>query len=139
MELKKLHDRNNELIAQRLKNSDDKKEEEESKAEITFDDFTKVEMVVGKILEAKEHPDADKLLVFRVDIGEESPRTIISGIKKWYEPSDLVGKNVIVVKNLAPRKMRGIESQGMILASDFDDELSLLTTLKDMKPGSKVS
>jgi len=139
VELKKLHDRNNELIAQRLKNSDDKKEEEESKAEITFGDFTKVEMVVGKILEAKEHPDADKLLVFRVDIGEESPRTIISGIKKWYEPSDLVGKNVIVVKNLAPRKMRGIESQGMILASDFDDELSLLTTLKDMKPGSKVS
>ena len=139
VELKKLHDRNNELIAQRLKNSDDKKEEEESMAEITFDDFTKVEMVVGKILEAKEHPDADKLLVFSVDIGEESPRTIISGIKKWYEPSDLVGKNVIVVKNLAPRKMRGIESQGMILASDFDDELSLLTTLKDMKPGSKVS
>ncbi len=138
-ELKKLHDRNNELIAQRLKNSDDKKEEEETKAEISFEDFTKVEMVVGKILEAKEHPDADKLLVFTVDIGEESPRTIISGIKKWYEPSDLVDKNVIVVKNLAPRKMRGIESQGMILASDFDDDLSLLTTLKDMKPGSKVS
>lgn len=139
VELKKLHDCNNELIAQRLKNSDDKKEEEETKAEISFEDFTKVEMVVGKILEAKEHPDADKLLVFTIDVGEENPRTIISGIKKWYEPSDLVGKNVIVVKNLAPRKMRGIESQGMILASDFDDDLSLLTTLKDMKPGSKVS
>lgn len=139
VELKKLHDRNNELIAQRLKNSDDKKEEEENKAEISFEDFTKVEMVVGKILEAKEHPDADKFLVFTIDVGEENPRTIISGIKKWYEPSDLVGKNVIVVKNLAPRKMRGIESQGMILASDFDDDLSLLTTLKDMKPGSKVS
>lgn len=139
VELKKLHDRNNELIAQRIKNNDDKKEDEESKEEIEFEDFTKVEMVVGKILEAKEHPDADKLLVFTVDVGEESPRTIISGIKKWYEPSDLVDKNVIVVKNLAPRKMRGIESQGMILASDFDDDLSLLTTLKDMKPGSKVS
>ena len=139
VELKKLHDRNNELIAQRIKNNDDKKEEEETKEEISFEDFTKVEMVVGKILEAKEHPDADKLLVFTVDVGEESPRTIISGIKKWYEPSDLVDKNVIVVKNLAPRKMRGIESQGMILASDFDDDLSLLTTLKDMKPGSKVS
>ena len=139
VELKKLHDRNNELIAQRLKNSDDKKEEEENKAEISFEDFTKVEMVVGKILEAKEHPDADKLLVFTIDVGEENPRTIISGIKKWYEPSDLVGKNVIVVKNLAPRKMRGIESQGMILASEFDDDLSLLTTLKDIKPGSKVS
>lgn len=139
VELKKLHDRNNELIAQRIKNNDDKKEDEESKEEIAFEDFTKVEMVVGKILEAKEHPDADKLLVFTVDVGEENPRTIISGIKKWYEPSDLLDKNVIVVKNLAPRKMRGIESQGMILASDFDDDLSLLTTLKDMKPGSKVS
>lgn len=139
VELKKLHDRNNELIAQRIKNNDDKKEDEESKEEIAFEDFTKVEMVVGKILEAKEHPDADKLLVFTVDVGEENPRTIISGIKKWYDPSDLLGKNVIVVKNLAPRKMRGIESQGMILASDFDDDLSLLTTLKDMKPGSKVS
>ena len=139
VELKKLHDRNNELIAQRIKNNDDKKEDEESKEEIAFEDFTKVEMVVGKILEAKEHPDADKLLVFTVDIGEENPRTIISGIKKWYEPSDLLDKNVIVVKNLAPRKMRGIESQGMILASDFDDDLSLLTTLKDIKPGSKVS
>ena len=139
VELKKLHDRNNELIAQRIKNNDDKKEDEESKEEIAFEDFTKVEMVVGKVLEAKEHPDADKLLVFTVDVGEENPRTIISGIKKWYEPSDLLDKNVIVVKNLAPRKMRGIESQGMILASDFDDDLSLLTTLKDMKPGSKVS
>ena len=139
VELKKLHDRNNELIAQRIKNNDDKKEDEESKEEIAFEDFTKVEMVVGKILEAKEHPNADKLLVFTVDVGEEKPRTIISGIKKWYEPSDLLNKNVIVVKNLAPRKMRGIESQGMILASDFDDDLSLLTTLKDMKPGSKVS
>ncbi len=140
VELKKLHDRNNELIAQRLrKGAEVKEEEEESLPEITFEDFTKVEMVVGKILEAKEHPDADKLLVFTVDVGEENPRTIISGIKKWYDPSDLVNKNVIVVKNLAPRKMRGIESQGMILASDFDDDLSLLTTLKDMKPGSKVS
>lgn len=139
VELKKLHDRNNELISQRLRKGAEVKEEEESLPEITFEDFTKVEMVVGKILEAKEHPDADKLLVFTVDVGEENPRTIISGIKKWYEPSDLLGKNVIVVKNLAPRKMRGIESQGMILASDFDDDLSLLTTLKDMKPGSKVS
>ena len=139
VELKKLHDRNNELIAQRLRKGAEVKEEEESLPEITFEDFTKVEMVVGKILEAKEHPDADKLLVFTVDVGEENPRTIISGIKKWYEPSDLLGKNVIVVKNLAPRKMRGIESQGIILASDFDDDLSLLTTLKDMKPGSKVS
>ena len=137
-ELVKLHDKNNALIEKRLgKNKSIEKEEE--KNEISYDDFAKVDFVVGKVLECKNHPDADKLLVFSVDIGEDKPRTIISGIKKWYEPSDLVGKNVIVVKNLAPRKMRGIESQGMILSAEFDEDLSILTTLSDMKPGSKVS
>ena len=139
-ELVKLHDRNNELITQRLGKSDEADEEkEEDLAEITYEDFAKVELVVGKVLECKDHPDADKLLVFTVDIGEEEPRTIISGIKKWYSPDQLVGKNVIVVKNLAPRKMRGIESQGMILSAEFAENLALLTTLKDMEPGSKVS
>ena len=137
-ELVKLHDKNNALIEKRLgKNKSSEKEKE--KNEISYDDFAKVDFVVGKVLECKNHPDADKLLVFSVDIGEDKPRTIISGIKKWYEPSDLVGKNVIVVKNLAPRKMRGIESQGMILSAEFDEDLSILTTLSDMKPGSKVS
>ena len=140
-ELVKLHDRNNELIEERLgKSTDsDNKEEEEAMAEIAYEDFAKVELVVGKVLECKDHPDADKLLVFTVDIGEENPRTIISGIKKWYKPEELEGKNVIVVKNLAPRKMRGIESQGMILSAEFGEDLATLTTLKDMKPGSKVS
>ena len=138
-ELKKLHDRNNELIQERLGKDESKEEEKEDLPTISFEDFTKVDMVVGKVLEASDHPDADKLYVFKVDIGEDKPRTIISGIKKWYEKDDLVGKNVIVVKNLAPRKMRGIESQGMMLAADYGDELSMLTTLKDMKPGSKVS
>ena len=141
-ELVKLHDRNNELIEERLgksTDSDNKEEDEEAMAEIAYEDFAKVELVVGKVLECKDHPDADKLLVFTVDIGEETPRTIISGIKKWYGVDDLVGKNVIVVKNLAPRKMRGIESQGMLLAADYKDDLTMLTTLKDMKPGSKVS
>ena len=138
-ELKKLHDRNNELIQERLGKDESKEEEKEDLPTISFEDFTKVDMVVGKVLEASDHPNADKLYVFKVDIGEDKPRTIISGIKKWYEKDDLVGKNVIVVKNLAPRKMRGIESQGMMLAADYGDELSMLTTLKDMKPGSKVS
>ena len=138
-ELVKLHDRNNELIEERLGKSKDSEKEEEELSEIAYEDFAKVELVVGKILECKDHPDADKLLVFTVDIGEENPRTIISGIKKWYGVDDLVGKNVIVVKNLAPRKMRGIESQGMLLAADFEDDLTMLTTLKDMKPGSVVS
>ena len=138
-ELVKLHDRNNELIEKRLGKNKDSDKEEESKGEITYDDFAKIELVVGKILSCEDHPDADKLLVFKVDIGEENPRTIISGIKKWYGVDDLVGKNVIVVKNLAPRKMRGIESQGMLLAADYKDDLTMLTTLKDMKPGSVVS
>lgn len=139
-ELVKLHDRNNELIEERLgKSTDSDDKEEDDLAEIAYEDFAKVELVVGKVLECKDHPDADKLLVFTVDIGEETPRTIISGIKKWYGVDDLVGKNVIVVKNLAPRKMRGIESQGMLLAADYKDDLTMLTTLKDMKPGSKVS
>lgn len=134
-ELKKLHDKNNALIQERLV---DAKEEEDSKPEIDFEDFTKLDLVVGKITEAKDHPNADRLLVFTVDIGSEE-RTIVSGIKKWYKAEDLVGKNVIVVKNLAPRNMRGIESQGMLLAADYDDDLSLLSTLSDMKPGSVVS
>ena len=144
-ELVKLHEANGALIEKRLnknKKEDEEKSKEskESKEEyIDFEDFTKVDLVVGKILEAKEHPNADKLLVFKVDIGEGEPRTIISGIKKWYNPEDLVGKNVIVVRNLAPRKMRGIESEGMLLAADFDDDLSLLSTLEDLKPGAKVS
>lgn len=140
-ELVKLHDRNNALVQERLGvNKDQDKEEEkkeEAKPQITIDDFDKLDLVVGKVLEAKDHPDADKLLVFTVDIGEAKPRTIVSGIKKWYKPEDLVGKNVVVVKNLKPIKMRGIESQGMMLASGEDDVV-MLTTLKEVKPGEVI-
>lgn len=138
-ELVKLHDRNNALIKERLGaiKEEEKEEEKEAKAEITIDDFDKLDLVAGKILEAKEHPNADKLLVFKVDIGEAEPRTIVSGIKKWYQPEDLVGKTVVVVKNLKPIKMRGIESQGMMLAAGEDDVV-MLTTLKDVKPGEVV-
>ncbi len=140
-ELVKLHDRNNALVQERLGvNKDQDKEEEkkeEAKPQITIDDFDKLDLVVGKVLEAKDHPDADKLLVFTVDIGEAKPRTIVSGIKKWYKPEDLVGKNVVVVKNLKPIKMRGIESQGMMLASGEDDVV-MLTTLKEVNPGEVI-
>ena len=137
-ELVKLHDKNNALIKERLAEKKEEEPEEETKAEISYEDFTKLDLVVGKIIEANDHPNADKLLVFKVDIGSET-RTIVSGIKKWYKAEDLVGKNVIVVKNLAPRKMRGIESQGMLLAADFGDDLTMVSTLADIKPGSKVS
>ena len=137
-ELVKLHDKNNALIQERLADKKEEEPAEEAKPEIAYEDFTKLDLVVGKIIEANDHPNADKLLVFKVDIGSEV-RTIVSGIKKWYKAEDLIGKNVIVVKNLAPRKMRGIESQGMLLAADFGEDLTMLSTLADIKPGSKVS
>lgn len=87
------------------------------KDEIEFDDFGKIDLRVGKILEAEKHPKADKLLVFQVKIGSEK-RQIISGVAHLYKPEDLIGKKVIVVANLAPRKLRGLESKGMILFAD---------------------
>lgn len=109
-----------------------------SKEEITIDDFEKIELVVGKILEARKHPKADKLLVFKVDIGTEV-RQIVSGISKWYNPDDLVGKKVVVVKNLKPIKLRGEESCGMLLcAADKEDKTLELLNVNALNPGDIV-
>jgi methionyl-tRNA synthetase len=91
-------------------------------AYITIDDFAKVELRVGQILTAERIPKADKLLRFTIDLGEAEPRQILAGIAQYYEPEKLVGRKVIVVANLAPRKMRGLESQGMILAAAVGEE-----------------
>jgi len=91
-------------------------------AHITIDDFAKVEMRVGQILTAERIPKADKLLRFTIDVGEAEPRQILAGIAQYYEPEKLVGRKVIVVANLAPRKMRGLESQGMVLAAAVGEE-----------------
>ena len=118
------------------------KEEEkkvEHKKEIEFPDFEKVEMVVGKVIECKKHPDADKILVFNVDFGYEQ-RQILSGVAQYYKPEELVGKKVIAVMNLKPRKIRGLESNGMLLSAvketDGKEKLELLTS--DMEVGSIV-
>ncbi len=109
-----------------------------SKEEITIDDFEKIELVVGKILEARKHPKADKLLVIKVDIGTEV-RQIVSGISKWYNPDDLVGKKVVVVKNLKPIKLRGEESCGMLLcAADKEDKTLELLNVNALNPGDIV-
>ena len=84
---------------------------------IQFDDFAKIQLVVATVLEAAVHPNADKLLVLQIDIGHGEKRQICAGIKQWYEPSTLVGKQIIVVKNLAPRPLRGQVSHGMLLAA----------------------
>ncbi len=107
---------------------------------INFEDFTKVDLRVARVLEARPHPNADKLLVLQIDLGAER-RQIVAGIRGHYEPEALVGKLIVVVKNLAPRTMRGETSQGMLLAASTDDksQVILLTPMTDIAPGAKVS
>lgn len=113
-------------------------EQEPSKAEITINDFDKLELVVGQILEAKKHPKADKLLVFKVDIGSET-RQIVSGIAKFYVPEELVGKKVAVVKNLKPIVLRGEESFGMLLcASNKEDTTLELINIEKLNSGDII-
>ena len=136
LELEKEEAPKQEKKEKKVKEKQQKKEDkaevrEEKKAEevegvITIDDFTKVELRVGTILTAEKVENADKLLKFTVKIDEEE-RTIVSGIAKYYAPETLIGKNVVVVANLKPAKLRGIESKGMLLCASKGDELELLT------------
>ncbi|MBP9024608.1 MAG: methionine--tRNA ligase subunit beta [Phycisphaerae bacterium] len=107
---------------------------------IQYDDFLKLDLRVGTITAAEAHPNADKLLVLQVDLGPEQ-RQLVAGIRAHYEPAQLVGKQIIVVANLAPRMMRGLESKGMLLAASTPDksQVVLLTTEKPVPPGSTVS
>lgn len=107
-------------------------------SEITIDDFTKIELKVGTIIAAEKHPKADRLLVEQIDLGTET-RQIVSGIAKTFEPKDVIGKKVVVVSNLKPVKLRGVESQGMILCASNDKDLDIVTILKDLPNGTKVS
>ncbi len=109
----------------------------EKKPEITIDDFAKVELKVGTIIECKPHPKADRLLVEQIDLGDEV-RQVVSGIAEHYKPEELVGKQVIVVTNLKPVKLRGVESQGMLLCSANDKDLSFVSVAKDMPNGTTV-
>ena len=107
---------------------------------VSFDDFEKLDIRVGLIKNCQRVPKSKKLLQFTIDDGSGTDRTILSGIAAFYEdPSVLVGKRILFVANFEPRKMMGIESQGMILSAvDFDESLSVVTTTKDVKPGSQV-
>ena len=114
------------------------KEPLEHKPEVTIDEFAKLEFRVAEVVKAEAHPKADKLLILSVKLGSEE-RTIVSGIKKWYDPSELTGKKVIIVANLKPVKLRGIESQGMILAAeDAEGNLSISALDRDISSGSEV-
>ena len=104
---------------------------------ITIEDFLKVELKIGKILEAKRVEGSNKLIVMKVDTGEE--RQIVAGIGKAYKPEELTGKSVVVVTNLQPARLMGVESQGMLLAaSDDEGKLSIIITEREIKEGSKV-
>ena len=109
------------------------------KANIPFDEWEKLDIRVGHIKACQKVKKSNKLLQFTLDDGSGTDRTILSGIAKFYKPEDLIGKDVLFIANLAPRKMMGIESQGMILSAlNFDGSLSVTTTLGEVKPGSQV-
>lgn len=115
-----------------------KEEKKEKKEEISIEDFTKVELKVGTIISAEKHPKADRLLVEQIDLGNET-RQIVSGIAKTFKPEEVVGKKVVVVTNLKPVKLRGVESQGMILCASTEDDLDIVSIAKDLPNGTKVS
>lgn len=108
---------------------------------ITIEDFAKIKMVIGTIVEARPHPDADKLMILRVDIGVEGKHelAVVAGIKKHYTAETLLNRQIVLVTNLPERAMRGETSHGMLLAaSDTEGNLALLSPDKPMKPGSEV-
>ena len=119
-------------------------ENEEDKIELApfkdycdFDDFEKLDLRVGKVIECEKVEKSEKLLRFTLEVGSET-RQILSGIAKYHKPEELIGKNVIFVANFKPRKMMGMESQGMILSAEFGDGLTALTTINDIQSGAEI-
>ena len=106
---------------------------------VGYGDFARLDLRVARVLEVEPHPNADRLLVFRLDVGGEE-RTVVGGLAEHYRPEELVGKEVVLLANLKPRKLRGVVSQGMLLAAEGSGgRLALLTPDRDVEPGSKVS
>ena len=108
---------------------------------ITYEDFSKLDLRIGQIKKAEPHPNADKLLVLTVDLGEEKERIIVAGLAQHYKPEELKNKKAVFVANLKPATLRGIESNGMILAgvSDNKEEIKILSIDKNIPAGTKVS
>ena len=108
--------------------------------EVTIDDFSKIEIRVGKIIEATLVPESSKLIKLRASFGELGERTIFAGIKAWYQPEELIGKNFVFVYNLKPKPMMGEESHGMMMAAENESEKEcvLLIPDKDIPEGTRV-
>jgi len=113
-----------------------------AKPTIAYEDFAKLDLRVAKVLEASDHPNADKLLVLKIDVGGEQ-RQLLAGLKAYYSAEELVGKSIVIIANLEPRKMRGLESQGMLLAASHMDgeqrKVIVLTPDGDVPAGSEIS
>jgi tRNA-binding protein len=107
---------------------------------INYDDFAKLDLRVGTVLDCQPHPNADKLLILQVDMGEER-RQVCAGLRQHYQPEQLIGKQIIVVANLAPRVLRGETSQGMLLAASdpATARVMFISPSENVRPGSKVS
>ncbi len=104
---------------------------------VSFTEFQRLDLQIGKILEAEKISESRSLIKMKVDLGEKEPRTILAGIAEWYQPEDLIKKNFIFVANLEPKKMMGEESQGMILCADFEGK-AVLIQAPEVSPGTMV-
>jgi methionyl-tRNA synthetase len=105
---------------------------------ITIDQFRELELKVGTVTAAEPHPNADRLVVLRVDLGGGEGRQIVAGIRAHYAPETLVGRQIVVVANLEPAKLRGVESQGMLLAASSGERVVLMRPDEPVEPGSVV-
>ena len=105
---------------------------------ISIEEFRKIELKVATVKSAEPHPNADKLLVLQIDLGDEQ-RQICAGIRNHYAPEELVGKQIVVVANLETARLRGLESQGMLLAASDEGRVIILTPQKPVQPGAKIS
>ena len=116
--------------------------DDQAKPVISYDDFCKLDLRVAKITAVSDHPNADKLIIIDIDLGTEQ-RKIIAGLKPYCRPEALVGKNIVVVANLQPRKMRGLESNAMLLAASYmegdERKVVVITPDEQIPPGAEVS
>src|ERR1051325_8119542 len=112
--------------------------EAQSGGVINIDQFAQIDLRVGTIVTAERIPNADKLLRLEVDLAESEPRQLLAGIAEWYAPESLIGQKIIVVANLQPRRMRGLESKGMLLAADADGRPLLATVPPETPNGARL-
>ena len=124
-------------LAEELGGGEEKIEIAPYKDFVEFEDFEKLDIRVGKVIECEPVPKSKKLLRFLLQVGSEQ-RQILSGISKYHKPEELIGKNVLFIANFKPRKMMGLESNGMILSAEYNDELTVLTTLNDIQSGAEI-